>query len=217
MREIGPSHTGKVAPAWWLRPFPNSLFNGFHYPTTERSNPVIAPTTAHCVYFEDCYEVADSDLHKAVEAQGFIALAAIKSRVEADMPDDGHAVVLAWLDVLATMLMCQGHPTRDCTDMVLYSDGSPVFRLVPDGTVAEVEARDYLDNCDDDFDYIGEIAEHLFTATLNTGYRVEVTDPPVEEHREPSHLVRLLRERYRAAPVANVAATTGGEGHGEAE
>ena len=175
---------------------------------------MIAPTTAHCVYFEDCYEVAGPDLHKAVEAQGFIALAAIKNRIEADMPEDGRAAMRAWLDVLAAMLLCQGHPTRDCTNVVFYSDGSPVFRLVPDGTLARSEARDYLDNCDDGSDYIGEVAEHLFAATLNTGERVEVNDPPVREREEPGHLVTLLRERHPATPGGDSTPPSGGGNHG---
>ncbi len=153
------------------------------------------------------------DIHKAVEAQGFIAIAAIRSQIDAGLPEDRRAPIRAWLDVLATMLLCQGHPTRNCTDVVFYSDGSPVFRLVPDGTVADIEARDYLDNSDDGFDYIGEVAEHAFTAALGTGYRVEVTDPPDRESREPGHLVNLLRERYLTAPGVDVAATRRGDGH----
>ena len=129
-----------------------------------------------CVYIT-C-DALEWDIHKAVEAQGFIAIAAISNQIEAALPEDVRAPIRAWLDVLKTMFLCQGHPTRDCTDVVLYSDGSPVFRLVPDGTVADIEARDFLDDSDDGFDYIGEVAEHLFTVTLGTGYRVEIGDPP---------------------------------------
>jgi len=178
---------------------------------------VSTPTTAHCVYFENCYEVDDSDLHKAVEAQGFIALAAIKNRIGAATLEGGRAAVYEWIDVLTVMLLCQGHPTRDCREIVLYSDGSAVFRLVPDDTVDGAEARDYLTNRDDDFDYIGEVAEHLFTNTLNTGYRVEVNDPPAMERGEPSHLVKLLQERYRTAPIVDGTARSRGESHGESE
>jgi len=159
--------------------------------------------------------VEDFDLHKAVEAQGFIALAAIRNRIEAAIPDDRVPEISAWLDVLTTMLLCQGHPTRDCQDVVLYSDGSPVFRLVPDDTLADVEARDYLDDCDDKFDYLGEVADHLFSATLNTGYRVEVNDPPISEPREPSYLVKLWRERYPTSLVVDGGVGSGGGGHGE--
>jgi hypothetical protein len=159
--------------------------------------------------------VENSDIHKAVEAQGFIALAAIRNRIEAAIPDDRVPEISAWLDVLTTMLLCQGHPTRDCRDVLLYSDGSPVFRFVPDGSVADVEARDYLDNSDDQFDYLGEVAEHLFTASLGTGYRVEVNEPPDREPREPSHLVKLWRERYPTSLVVDGGVGSGGDGHGE--
>jgi len=112
------------------------------------------------------------------------------------------------------MLLCQGHPTRDDRDKAHYSDGAPVFRLVLDGTVADVGVEDYLDKSVDDFDYIGEVAEHSYSTTLNSGYQVEVNDPPVGEPREPSHLVELLRERFRVAAVADGAASVGGDDNG---
>ena len=158
-------------------------------------------------------DARQEDIRKAVEAQGFIAIAAIRSQIEAALPEDRGAPIRAWLDVLATMLLDQGHPTRADRDKAHYSDGSPVFRLVLDGAVADVGVEDYLDKSVDDFDYIGEVAEHSYSTTLNTGYQVEVNDPPVEEPREPSHLVRLWRDRYSSVTLADVAASVGGDCH----
>ena len=162
-------------------------------------------------------DARQEDIRKAVEAQGFIAIAAIRSQIEAALPEDRGAPIRAWLDVLATMLLCQGHPTRDDRDKAHYSDGSPVFRLVLDGAVADVGVEDYLDKSVDDFDYIGEVAEHSYSTTLNTGHQVEVNDPPVEEPWEPSHLVRLWRERYSSVTLADGAASGGGDGHDQGE
>ena len=71
-------------------------------------------------YVED--RVLAGDLHKAVEAQGRIAIAAIRGRLNANIPEGDLAAISAWLDVLAAMLACQGNPTRDCSDVVLYSE-----------------------------------------------------------------------------------------------
>jgi hypothetical protein len=160
-------------------------------------------------------EAVHNDLHKAVEAQGFIAIAAIKNQLEAALPEDRRAPIRNWLEVLAVMMLCQGHPTRDDRDKAHYSDGSPVFRIVLDGTVADVDVEDYLDSSVDNFDYIGDVAEYLYSSTLNTGYQVEVNDPPVQELREPSQLVQRLRERSSTASVVDGTASVGGAGHGE--
>ena len=135
----------------------------------------------NCVYLED-FSIQESDLHKAVEAQGCIAVAAIKQLIDGMKPEQSRADITAWLNVLAMMLKAQGEPTRHCFGVALYEDGSPVFRLVPDGT-ADVEAKLYLDDADevdledadDDFPFIGDLAEHLFTNM--PGYRPEVNEP----------------------------------------
>lgn len=143
------------------------------------------------VYLDD--RIREDDLHKAVEAQGRIAIGEVKALLDDILPEDRRVAILDRLDVLRAMLGFQGDPTRDCRDMSLYRDGSPVFRLVPDGT-ADVEARDYLGEADEEFDYhIGELAEHLSTGV--PGCRVEVNDPPVEEPGVPGLLLALLRER----------------------
>ena len=145
------------------------------------------PGTIDCVYVED--HVRADDLHKAVEAQGRVAIAAIRDQVNTSIPEGERAVISDWLDVLVTMFACQGHPTRDCRDVLLYSDGSAVFRLIPDGK-ADAEARDYFDDSDTDED-IGDLAEAL--ATGLTGHKLGVNDPPAQARREPNGLLpRIL-------------------------
>jgi hypothetical protein len=141
------------------------------------------------VYIDD--GVREDDLHKAVEAQGRVAIAAIRHRINISIPEGEKAAISAWLDVLATMLAHQGDPTRDCSDVLLYSDGSAVLRLIPDDN-ADVEARDYRDDSDAD-DYIGDLAETL--ATSLAGYKVQVNAPPLQAHREPGLLWSRLLDR----------------------
>jgi hypothetical protein len=136
------------------------------------------------------HRVAEADVHKAVESQGRVAIAAIEGRIDGAVSQEAKAQIDAWLGVLRTMLAVQANPTRDDSSMARYSDGSAVLRLVPDGT-ADVKSRDYLGDLDDDFDYLGDLAEYLSAGM--PGYRLEVTDPPVPEPRD-SALAAYWRE-----------------------
>lgn len=160
-------------------------------------------------------EAVRNDRHRTVEAQGFIAIAAIKNQIEAALPEDRRAPIRNWFEVLEDMTLAQGHPTRDDRDKAHYSDGSPVFRFVLDGTVADVE--DYLDGSVDDFDYIGDVAEYLYSSTLNTGCQVGLNSFPVQQLREPRQLVQRLRKRLSTASVVDGTASVGDAGHGESE
>jgi len=153
----------------------------------------VSTTTINCVYVGDCYE---DDLHKAIEAQGRIAIGEIRVLINSRMSEEDQAAIKAPLDVLAMMLACQADPTRDDVDFANYSDGSPVLRIVPesDGMVSKAAY-------DDDFvcdtagvcEEVGELAEYL--ALIVTGARVEVNTPPGCDRQLTSLLTRLLGAR----------------------
>jgi hypothetical protein len=65
----------------------------------------VSTTTISCVYVGDCYE---DDLHKAIEAQGRIAIGEIRVLVNSVMSEEDQAAIKARLDVLTAMLACQG-------------------------------------------------------------------------------------------------------------
>jgi hypothetical protein len=64
----------------------------------------VSTTTINCVYVGDCDE---DDLHKAIEAQGRIAIGEIRVLVNSVMSEEDQAAIKARLDVLAMMLACQ--------------------------------------------------------------------------------------------------------------
>lgn len=133
------------------------------------------------------FGVVKGDMHKAIEAEGSLAVANIKYLL-GDVVDGPRRVeIMRQLGVLKEMLARQSGGARDASDVALYSDGSPVFRLIFDGAT-DLEERNCLgyycvQDLYESFDSVGELAEYLVMEI--SGYRAEVNRPPAQEMPNP--------------------------------
>ena len=136
------------------------------------------------------FGVLKADWHKAIEAEGRLAIGRIKCLIEDQVSDQNRERIMHELSLLAEMLRRQDAATESKAEAGVYSDGSSVFRLIQDGAT-DLEEKNCLGqyaNQDlyESFHSVGELAEHLVTVVL--GYRTVVNKPPATTLLDPIRL-----------------------------
>jgi hypothetical protein len=127
------------------------------------------------LYLEE--PVEDDDRAKAIEAEGGRLIGDLKYAIAGKVNDSTTAEVEHVLSGLKAVLAMSANPFRDDAKMARYSDGSPVFSLVPVDPDAPPQVPS-IGELIGTAHYLWEVVEMLH---LISGYRVVVAHPPIQD------------------------------------